>query len=126
MKKIVILGIILMCLAFHSKCLAEEEKTIFMAGYFRGHEYLKLSERERLIYAAGLLDGMHLGSFIVNNETTWFWLKACTKGSSNAAIEQLLSNYLRNYPLEWDDFMNLIFYRALRKDCPHKREDFKK
>ncbi|QIG50558.1 hypothetical protein G5V57_24210 [Nordella sp. HKS 07] len=90
-------------------------------GYITGNEYQQLREAEKIVYAAGLVDGM-LGAplFGAPDSGRVARLDACIKNKSAEQIAAILSKDLQENPELWHLGVNVPAYNALNKVCDLK------
>lgn len=87
-------------------------------GFVTGNLYRQLSEGEKSVYAAGLVDGMMLAPVFSerasgNVERLW----KCVEPMTNAQLAAIFSEWLTGRPEIWHRGMNSVANDALIKVC---------
>jgi hypothetical protein len=100
--------------------------------FYKGRDFRLLSERERRVYAAGILDGMLLAPFFgapagdlskiergeVVPTTRSEWLAKCVVGMNDEQVAAIITKYLNDHPERWHEGAHLSTYSAMIESCP--------
>jgi hypothetical protein len=94
-------------------------------GFYKGHTVREFSERERAIYAAGIIDGMFLaplfGAPTGPRElaaTRSQWLGQCVEGMSPEQVAAIIAKYLTDHPERWHQDAKESAFSAIVAACP--------
>jgi hypothetical protein len=110
--------------------LATRDVTSIHNGFLTGTNYRKLTQDQKRIYAAGIIDGMFLAPVFDAPKRIYFkpkemvpttrveWLEACVEGMSDEQVAAIISKWLTDHPARWHESANTSVYSAFFDSCP--------
>ena len=86
-------------------------------GFLTGEEFLKLSERDKVSYTMGIIDGYLSAPMFGAEDKYVAWISTCIKGKTNTQITAILVKYLEDNAVRWDKSVQFLMFEALKKAC---------
>ena len=86
-------------------------------GFLTGEGFLKLSQKEKVSYAMGIVDGFLSAPMFGANAKYVDWLSECAKGKTNTQVSAILTKYLQDNPGRWDKSVQILMFEALLAEC---------
>lgn len=86
--------------------------------HVRAGRFLELTEAQRLVYTAGLMDGFFASPLFGATEDKVNKLSLCTKDMENTQVTAIIEKYVREHPQTWHLSLSGEAYNALIGACP--------
>ena len=114
-----VVGLALCLLSSPGQETKNSRRTITISTFHvRAGRFLELSEPERLIYTAGLLDGFYGSMLFGATEDKMNKLSLCTKDMENKQVTAIIEKYVKEHPQTWHLPLSGEAYNALSGACP--------
>jgi hypothetical protein len=114
-----ILGVL--CL-FAAAIQGEKQKKprviVAVPSYYSAETFIELSESDRQMYVAGLMDGFYASALFGASDETIANLSSCTKPMDTKQISAIITKYLQDHPENWHLPLSVEAHNALNKACP--------
>ena len=89
---------------------------------FTGQTYIEMGEGDRIAYAVGVVEGMALAHFFDAPEDKLKWLHTTVAGTTPNQLAEVILNYIRERPYDWQKPLNVLSYDALMQAFNKKRK----
>lgn len=116
---LVSLGVVcLIAISAHGQKQKKPRVLFAPPAYYKAETFIELSESDRQMYVAGLMDGFYASASFGASDETVANLTSCTKEMDTKQVSAIITKYVKEHPENWHMPLSVEAYFALDKACP--------
>jgi hypothetical protein len=85
----------------------------------KAEAFLELSDADRVLYTAGLMDGFYASAIFGASNETVANLSSCTKDMDSKQVSAIITKYVKEHPEGWHLPASGEAFNALSHVCPN-------
>lgn len=86
-------------------------------GYLSGSDWLSLSEKNRSLYTAGVIDGLKFSPVFAKDQEKTSKLINCTLPMTSRQIRAIAENYVNARPEKWHEPVHFMIFASIIEVC---------
>lgn len=86
--------------------------------YYKAEEFLELSDADRMVYTAGLMDGFYASGLFGASDEIVAKLNSCSKTMDSKQVSAIITKYVKDHPEAWHLPLSIEGFNALNTACP--------